>query len=107
MTEEQIMRKLLEKENYDGSESLAFLRDRGLVDYREYTAYTYQTRYGDYIGNDAIDDSEDLVFHIIADQNFDEFMEEFIDYYVDEDLQEQFSDEGLTNKEIAMRLLNK
>jgi hypothetical protein len=34
-------------------------------------------------------------------------MEEFIDYYIDEDLQEQFSDEGLTNKEIAMRLLNK
>lgn len=107
MTEEQIMQKLLEKENYDDNESLSFLRDRGLVDYHEYTAYTYETRYGDYIGNSEVNDSNELVEQIIADQDFDEFMEEFIDYYVDEDLQEQFSDEGLTNKEIAMRLLNK
>ena len=107
MTEEEIMKKLLENENYDGSESLRFFRDRGLVDYHEYTAYTYETRYGDYIGNDEIDDCDDLVEQIVVDQNFDEFMEEFIDYYVDEDLQEQFSEEGLTKKEIAMRLLNK
>ena len=99
------MKKLLEIENYCESYSLEFLRDSGLAEYTTYTNYIYTSRYGDYLGNDAVDDSSDLLDRVLEDQNYDEFLEEYINYYVDEDDLENYHNDGLTNREIADILL--
>lgn len=105
MTDIEKMKQLLDKENYSDSYSLEFLRESGLVDYKTCTYYVYENRYGDYVGNDAVDDSDELVDKILEDQDYDEFLEEYINKYVDEDDLEKYYEQGLSNREIADILL--
>ena len=105
LDEKEIIKKLLDKVNVDDSESIDFLRDSGLVEAHAYTAYTYEDRYGDYIGNSEQDSTDELLDKILDDQNFDEFMDEYINEYVDEDDLEPYYEEGLSKHEIALRLL--
>jgi hypothetical protein len=97
------MKQLLEKE---GEDSPRFFRDNDLVDYRTCSYYVYTDRYGDYIGNDVDTDDTELVDKMIEDQDFDEFMEAFLEEFIDEEEKEKFAEEGLTNEEIAVRLLD-
>lgn len=106
MKREEIMKKLLSKVSFNKDESLKFLRDSGLVDYHEYTAYAYDNKYGDYIGNSETDDSSELIDKIIEDQDFDEFMYEFIDYFgylISDNLVE--NEDGLSYGELAEKIL--
>ncbi len=105
LDEKELMKRLLDKESYSDERSIEFLRDAGLVDYHEYTAYTYNDRYGDFIGDSEHDDSDELLDKILDDQDFDEFMDEYIDEYVDEDILEPYYEEGLSKHEIALKLL--
>ena len=99
---EDLMKRLLEKECADGP---YFFRDKNLIDYRECSYYVYEDVYGNYIGDDIQSDGDELLDAIIGEQNFDEFMEAFIDEFVDVDDLDKFKEEGLTNEEIAKRIL--
>lgn len=106
MSKVELMKKLLDKVNMDKSSSLRFLMDRGLVDCREYTVYSYYNKYGEYIGNAEKDSYSYLLDKIIEDQVFDVFMEKFIDNYqryLPKHLVE--NKEGLSKKAIAEKIL--
>ena len=105
MNEYKIMKQLLEKENWCANDMLDFLRETNLVNYSKEKYYVYKTQEGEYIGNDVSDDESDILNEVLADQDFDQFMEEYIEKYIDSDLKEKFIEEGLTNEEIAMKLL--
>ena len=107
MEERQLMKELLEEANYDDRMSLDFLRENDLVEYTECTYYVYNYKGGEYIGNDCTDDCYELVGNILEDQDFDEFMECFINTYVEQEDVDKFRKEGLSNKEIAEKLLEK
>lgn len=105
LEEKELMKKLLDKENYNAENSIEFLRDSGLVECHEYTAYTYEDRYGNYIGNSEQDSSDELLDAILDDQILDEFMDEYINEYIDEDKLERYYEDGLSSYEIALKLL--
>ena len=105
LEEKELMKKLLDKENYNADRSIEFLRDSGLVGCHEYTAYAYEDRYGNYIGNSEQDSSDELLDAILDDQILDEFLDEYINEYVDENDLEQYYEEGLSKYEIALKLL--
>ena len=105
LEEKELMKRLLDKENYDADSSIEFLRDSGLVECHEYTAYTYEDRYGNYIGSSEHDSSDELLDAILDDQTLDEFMDEYINEYIDEDKLEEYYEDGLSRYEIALRLL--
>ena len=105
LEEKELMKRLLDKENYNADSSIKFLRGSGLVGCHEYTAYTYEDRYGNYIGNSEHDSSDELLDAILDDQILDEFLDEYIYEYVNVDDLEQYYAEGLSKYEIALRLI--
>ena len=105
LEEKKLIKRLLDKENYDAENSIEFLRDSGLVECHEYTAYTYEDRYGNYIGSSEHDDSDELLDAILDDQILDEFLDEYIYEYVNVDDLEQYYAEELSKYEIALRLI--
>ncbi len=105
LEEKELMKKLLDKEIYDAEDSIKFLRDSGLVECHEYTAYAYEDRYGNYIGNSEHDDSDELLDAILDDQILDEFLDEYINEFIDENDLEQYYAEGLSKYEIALKLI--
>ena len=105
LEEKELMKRLLDKENYNADSSIEFLKDSGLVECHEYTTYTYEDRYGNYIGNSEHDSSDELLDAILDDQILDEFLDEYINEYVDENDLEQYYADGLSKYEIALKLL--